>query len=364
MTDLAIKKLPLSKDGQITYWDQLTPNFGIRCSVKSKSFVVLLGEKRKRKTLGRYPALSLAEARKQAKHLLSLEALTPHAIQSQPYSVIRDDFLEDCQHRLRPSTIKGYTHYLGQIDFAKNIDAIDQNDILRKINAHTKGQSSQNHAFVALKVFFNWAIARGYISQKPLQALKRPHHTESRERVLSDEELKNLLSYCQKDRDRFKDIVTLLIYTGQRKGEITNLEWQDIGEKTITLPASKVKNKRQHQFPLSKHAKELIHSLEGGVQYVFGTPVNDTPFNGFGKATKKMLGETGIDHFTLHDLRRTFATIHARIGTPIHMTEKLLNHVSGTISGVAAVYNRHSYMEEMRAAMKNYDDFLESLINS
>ena len=72
--------------------------------------------------------------------------------------------------------------------------------------------------------------------------------------------------------------------------------------------------------------------------------------------------DTKLAHFTLHDLRRTFATVHARIGTPIHVTEKLLNHVSGTISGVAAVYNRHSYMEEMKGAMREYDLYLDGLI--
>ena len=69
-----------------------------------------------------------------------------------------------------------------------------------------------------------------------------------------------------------------------------------------------------------------------------------------------------VGSFTLHDLRRTFATTHAKLGTPIHVTEKLLNHVSGTISGVAAVYNRHSYIDEMRAAMSEYDDYLAKLV--
>jgi hypothetical protein len=59
----------------------------------------------------------------------------------------------------------------------------------------------------------------------------------------------------------------------------------------------------------------------------------------------------------------TSATTHAKIGTPIHVTEKLLNHVSGTIIGVAAVYNRHSYMEEMRAAVSEYDVYLKSTLS-
>jgi len=92
-------------------------------------------------------------------------------------------------------------------------------------------------------------------------------------------------------------------------------------------------------------------------------PNTDKPFSGW--AWHKARFDEGLDDvapFTLHDLRRTFATIHAKIGTPIHVTEKLLNHVSGSISGVAAVYNRHSYIEEMRFAVKAYDDYLANLL--
>lgn len=74
-------------------------------------------------------------------------------------------------------------------------------------------------------------------------------------------------------------------------------------------------------------------------------------------------GLEGVEPYTLHDLRRTFATIHAKIGTPVHVTEKLLNHVSGTISGVAAIYNRHSYREEMIEAMGRYDEHLNQVMD-
>ena len=68
--------------------------------------------------------------------------------------------------------------------------------------------------------------------------------------------------------------------------------------------------------------------------------------------------------YTLHDLRRTFSSCLAALGTPIHVTEKLLNHVSGTVSGVAAIYNRHTYMDEMREAITDYEETLATLVNS
>ncbi|WP_298975937.1 site-specific integrase [uncultured Roseobacter sp.] len=233
--------------------------------------------------------------------------------------------------------------------------------LLTRISSYTKSQSSQNYAFTSFKVFFNWAVRRGYLPTNPLAPHKRPYRMSPRERVLSDEELKAVFSYCRSSPDRFTQIVQLLIMTGQRKGEIANLQWQDIGVDNLVLPGNKTKNKREHTVPLGSFALELLAQIEGGSTYVFGTQFDDKPFNGFGKSTKRMLTETDLPHFTLHDLRRTFATIHARIGTPIHVTEKILNHVSGTISGVAAVYNRHSYYEEMKLAVAEYDNFIAKL---
>jgi integrase len=70
-----------------------------------------------------------------------------------------------------------------------------------------------------------------------------------------------------------------------------------------------------------------------------------------------------VNPWTLHDLRRTFATSLAALGTPIHVTEKLLNHVSGQISGVAAIYNRHAYLDEMRQAIEKWEDRLATLLS-
>jgi integrase len=364
LTDLGVKKLQLTDSGQVTHWDTTTPGFGLRCSAKSKSYVVMFGEKRRLKTLGRYPSLSLVDARKQAKLLLSQQAFMPEATAEHEYQMVVRDYLDDCQGRVRLNTMKGYRIYLENIVFTGSIGKVTQSQVMRAIKGHTPSPSSQNYAFTTFKVFFNWAVRRQYISHNPLEALKRPHKSSPRERVLDDDELKTVLDYCRSVDDRFTQIAELLIYTGQRKGEIANLQWQDIDNHLLMLPASKTKNKRDHTVPLGQHALELLHRIEGGATYVFGLATDNKPFNGFGKCAIRMIEATGVSHFTLHDLRRTFATTHARMGTPIHVTEKLLNHVSGTISGVAAVYNRHSYLEEMKAAMVAYDENLENLLNS
>lgn len=72
--------------------------------------------------------------------------------------------------------------------------------------------------------------------------------------------------------------------------------------------------------------------------------------------------DSAIPPWTLHDLRRTFATNLAALQTPVHVTEKLLNHVSETVSDVAAIYNRHTYMDEMREAVTAYENYLQKLL--
>ena len=86
------------------------------------------------------------------------------------------------------------------------------------------------------------------------------------------------------------------------------------------------------------------------------------PFSGWSKAKREFDEGLNFSDYTLHDLRRTFSSNLAKIGVPIHVTEKILNHVSGTVSGVAAIYNRHSYADEMQEAMVNHEKYLNILI--
>lgn len=362
LTDLAIRKLVAPTSGQVTYWDESTPGFGLRCSQKSKSFVVMYGAKRRLKTLGRYPTLSVAEARKQAKQFQASQLTADPDLVEYSYQHTRDVYLDECGKRLRPSTLEGYSMYLHQITFSEPLHRISRGDVLKAIRDHTSSRSSQNYAFTTFKVFFNWAVRHQYLDTNPLASVGRPNQPTTRERVLSEHELATLLRHTFDRRNRYHDIVSLLALTGQRRGEIAALRWAEMDLNSLTLHPDRTKNKRQHWIPLGRTARQLIETIEGGNRFVFGTAMLDQPFNGWVRAHQRLLKETGLDHFTLHDLRRTYSTQHAQLGTPIHVTERLLNHVTGTISGVAAVYNRYSYQSEMRAAVAQYDEFVANLV--
>lgn len=129
LTDLAVKKLATPEVGQVTYWDQTTPGFGLRCSSKSKSFVVMFGEKRRLKTPGRYPILSLSDARREARLFLSEASFGKHQETKILFSTARDKFLTDCEHRLRPITVREYRRYLNYFAFKGILQNIERSDI-------------------------------------------------------------------------------------------------------------------------------------------------------------------------------------------------------------------------------------------
>jgi len=171
--------------------------------------------------------------------------------------------------------------------------------------------------------------------------------------------LKSVLSVARSASSDFHNIVELLVLTGQRRGEIAALrvEWIDFKKRTITLPPSITKNKRQHTFPLGKTAETPLK--RGAKESVlFPARGKATPFNGWSKAKPAFDRGCPIEPWTLHDLRRTFATNLAPLAVPVHITEKLLNHVSGTTGGIVAVYQRPAYLDEMRAAVAAWEKHL------
>lgn len=364
LTDIAIKKLSLPEKGQLTYWDELTPGFGLRCSTKSKSFVVMFGEKRRLKTLGRYPELSLSDARSQARKFFAEyeEGGFVQEHEGVPFEDAKSRFLSDCEGRNKPRTVADYRRLLNKhFNFKNDISEVSRAQVMKVISNLSSTPSEQSHAYVAIRTMMNWCVRQGLVDHSVVPPMKQK--TAERDRVLSESELRAVLHRAQETPFPFGPIIRLLILTGQRRTEIGQLRRSWISGDEVVFPQGFAKNKREHRFPLSLIAQQVIADLPNTGDLLFPAATDlEKPFTTWAWHKKRFdEGLEGVEPYTLHDLRRTFATVHAQIGTPIHVTEKLLNHVSGTISGVAAVYNRHSYVEEMRGAMRQYDEYVAGL---
>jgi integrase len=367
LTDIAVRNLKAPAKGQKTYFDDALSGFGVRVSQGGvKSFVLVSGRSRRRSTLGRYPVISLASARDKAKELLALRTLGKHEAPATTFEAALDIFLPTLSTRNRPGSEKNTTrlltrHFLSPLRHEK-LSEITSQRLAKVIDRLSATPSEASHAFAAIRLFFNWAVRQELVAKSPCSALQTPIPGASRERVLTDEELQKLLAWTKSETSTFSALVQLLILMGQRRGEIVALrgEMVDLESATVTLPATLTKNGRQHTFPFGPAAGAILKTYHRD-GLLFRGRGTDKPFDGWSKSKTALDKECPLAPWTIHDLRRTFATQLAALGTPIHVTEKLLNHVSGTISGVAAIYNRHAYMDEMRQAIEAYEAHLATL---
>jgi integrase len=342
-TDLTLKSLPLPAKGQARFWDTSLPGFGVRVSQGgTKTFILLdpRAKDRTQETIGRYPVISLADARHEAKRRLAEFTLGKHRPKSERWDTALAQYLAEKEKKRRASTLRWQRSSFKHFNFgtAKLAD-IGPSDIQKRLDRLTDRPAAERAAFVALRTFFTWALQKHYLEHHPMRRMKAPEVGKSRERVLSDEELGRIWRACPEDN--FGRLVKVLILTGVRRGEAAELSPNMLGDGRITLPGELAKNKRTHVLPLSPHVRELV---EAG-----------TSWGGFTKSKAELERASGIENWCLHDIRRSVATGLASLGTPVVVTEKILNHASGSLRGVAGVYNRFDYMPEMREALAKWE---------
>jgi integrase len=367
LTELMLRAAKPPERGTTTLWDGAQKHFGVRISQGgAKSFIILTGSGR-RQSIGRFPIISLASARTRAKQLLAEQTLGKTRPRAAAFEDVAAEFLGACEKKNRARTVRDYTRLLNR-HFAfgrKNLIEITRHDISQKLEKLKAIPSEQNHAIVAAKIFFKWAVRNGYLDQSPCDSFS-PVKRLPRERVLSDEELRVVFKAALEGSTQFSHIVALLVMTGQRRSEVAAFKWEwiDTVARTITLPASVTKNKRTHTFPYGEMVADLLDRIPRQADYLFpaardrikGKPA--TVFNGWGKPKATFDELCKITEWQLHDLRRTFASKLAALGISLPTIEKLLNHVSGSFGGIVAVYQRHNWLPEMRSAIEVWEKWL------
>ncbi|MGC1862641.1 MAG: tyrosine-type recombinase/integrase, partial [Methylocystis sp.] len=234
-----------------------------------------------------------------------------------------------------------------------------------------------NRTLGLLRLLCNWARAQDIIAVSPCDGLKPPATERSRDRVLSDEEIRLFWRACETVGWPLGHLAQMLLLTGQRRDEVGAMTWSEVNLDSATwrLTGERVKNKREHAIPLSAPAMRLLGSaprISGAKDYVF-TISGVEPIKGFSHMKNRIDAAMleiarrddpeapEIPRWTFHDLRRTAASGMAALRTPPHVIEAVLNHASGTIKGVAAVYNRYSYSDEKRAALGAWGRRVERL---
>jgi integrase len=246
------------------------------------------------------------------------------------------------------------------------LSKIDRRAVAARISdiANNSGAVSANRARAALSAFFSWTMREGLLDNNPVVGTNRQKET-SRSRVLSDDELKIILSAC--GSDTFGTIIRLLMATGQRANEIGQLRWSEVFDDKIVLPPARTKNNREHVIPLAPAVAAIVHNRQRRNDFVFGRR-QGRPFGGWSQAKAALdqrISAMGhkIERWVIHDLRRSAATHMADLGVLPHVIEAVLNHVSGAKRGVSGVYNRSDYGVQKKLALEKWADHLEALVS-
>ncbi len=255
--------------------------------------------------------------------------------------------------------------------FSHPIDEIKRADIVRVLDTIIAGgaPTRANRALAAIKKLMNWCIDRAMIETSPVASLRPPTKEVARDRVLTDDEIIACWHAGASEGFPFAQFTQLLILTGQRRGEVAGMCWSelDLDKGIWTLPAKRAKNAISHIVPLPKLALSILISIPRFLNsdLVF-TTTGISPISGFGRLKKRLDVAVGLnaEDWRFHDLRRTMATNMAIMRVQPHIIEAVLNHKSGIVSGVAAVYNRHAYNGEKLEALEIWANKIETITYS
>ncbi|MHA7852515.1 tyrosine-type recombinase/integrase [Roseovarius sp.] len=376
LTDNTIRSAQ-AKKARYDIYDAQVRGFGVRVGTSgTKSWFVMtrVGGQMTRRTIGHYPRIGLKEAR-----IRGAEELAKMARGEVEAPAKRQYLHEVCQEWLQRD--QGSNRTVSQVKNAmelhvlpklgpRRLDSIKKADVLKLIDGirDSGAEVQANRVLAFIRRFFNWCLERDYLDKNPTAGIAKPTKEVARDRVLSPVEIGHILRAADKIGYPFGPFMELLLLTGQRRDEVAGMSWSEINfaERVWVLPSSRSKNGKAHTVHLSEAALSVLESLPKieGTDLVFpatrvrrkepdGSMPVLRPISGFSVAKRRLDEASGVAGWTLHDLRRSFAThCTEKLGLSPVVIDKILNHQSGAVRGVAAVYQRGMYLEERRVAME------------
>ena len=381
---VATLTLPAGKT-DVIHFDGTMPGFGFRLRQGAggkvlRTWVVQYRHAgaTRRVLIGSAEVLTAERARAAAKEVLAKVALgqDPQAEKADHRDKDRnslraavDEFLAVKQRELRPRSFTETARYLTGAYFkalhGMPLDTITRRDVAACIVriARENGNPTAAQARGKLSSLFAWCMTMGLVEANPVIGAPQPTENKPRDRVLSDDELAAIWRAC--GDDEFGKIIKLLILTGARRQEIGGMRWSeiDLERGTWTLSAERSKNKRAHVSPLMPMMRDIIEGVlrmasrdqlfgerspRGFVMWHLGKPALDQ--------------RSGVLGWVVHDIRRTVATRMCDIGVAPHVVEQILNHRSGHRVGVAGVYNKSVYANEVARALVLWESRVLELV--
>ena len=382
VTKGAIDALP-TPTSDVIYWDTGFPGFGVKITPKGrKVFVVLYrtggaGSKLRKYTIGPYGRVTLHQARVAAQKVFAakLEGRDPAAEKREAKRRIVADQVEDllesfisqrlAQNRSAGEISRLLRREVGKPWAGRSIHEISKRDVIEIVAAIERrgAPAAANKALKSIKTFLSWCVGRAILDQSPAEGIPLPTKEVARDRILDDKELADVILAARKMGGPYGGIVDLLALTGQRREEVAQMTWDelDLSQRNWVIPKSRAKNKKAHIVHLSDQALAVLKRQNRQGALVFSL-LGHKPFQEFSRAKRELDRLSGVTGWRIHDLRRTCVSGMARLGIAPHVADKILNHQSGTISGVAAVYQRHEFLAERMQALDLWGAHVASIL--
>jgi integrase len=382
LTKSAIDALPCPPS-DVVYWDAASPGFGVKVTPKGrKVFVVLYrtvgaGSKLRKYTIGPYGRVTLHQARVAAQKVFAakLEGRDLAAEKREAKRRVVADRVEDlletfiAQRLSKNRSVAEISRLLrrevGKPWSGRSVHEIIKRDVVEVLSAIEQrgAPGTANKTLKSIKTFLRWCVGRAILDRSPAEGVPLPAREVARDRVLDDKELAQVILAARKIGDSYGRIVEFLALTGQRREEVAGLlrEELDLAQRIWTIPKTRTKNAKPHIVHLSTEALAVLKRPEHREPLVL-SPLGTKPFQNFSNAKRLLDQLSGVTDWRLHDLRRTCVSGMARLGIAPHVADKILNHQAGTISGVAAVYQRHEFLAERRAALDLWGAHIAELI--
>ncbi len=333
--------------------------------------------------LGRWPAISISEARSEARalhHRVRHEGADPvaearqdraSAAATKAGTVATLAGLLDLYGRQRGAALRSWREYRRSIGrvfgpfLARPLADLTLGDLQLAVDRYP-AQQQAGLAVRCLRPILKWAAApgRAYVPGG-LLGLVSPAPAVRRDRVLSRDELARLLPVLRASDRPYAAALHFMLLTLLRRSEADGARWGDIDWQagTLTIGAERAKNRQQHVVPLSRQALALLRARQPAAPdpaaRIFGTRTGGA-LPGWDRETKPLQAASGTTGWTRHDLRRTGATMLGEMGETPDVIEAALNHTS-IHSPLAATYNRSRYRPQVAAALQRLADALDGI---
>ncbi len=252
---------------------------------------------------------------------------------------------------------------------AKLVTRAQIRELLEKIASSAPIEA--NRTLATARKIYNWALGQDLVEVNPCHGVSAPGTEHRRDRVLSEDEIKQFWKEFDKEQPGVAATFKLRLITAQRGGEVFAIEWKELDFETAwwTIPGEKSKNGLAHRVPLSSTAVKIFQDLRQrqlrsktrkNSPWVFPSRQGKGHLGTVQKAVERIRDRAKCKDFTAHDLRRTAASMMTGMGIPRLTVSKILNHVE---PGVTAVYDRHSYDREKREAIEAWSKRLTIIVS-